>query len=108
MKLSRLPLIILVALSICSNATAGSRAPAEQKQAEIEAAIAKAATAPSADLTKIQCANLVYAGNKSSVCFADKFLSDVAKSTNLNVGKNFVPVRLDASELSREITAASG
>ena len=68
----------------------------ERKQQELEAAIAKAADAPSADLTLIQCGNLVYAGGKSSVCFADKFLSDVKAKTNLNVGTNFVPVRLDS------------
>ena len=68
----------------------------EAKQAELEAAITKAADAPNADLTRIQCGNLVYAGGKSSVCFADKFLSDVKSKTNLNVGTNFVPVRLDS------------
>ena len=68
----------------------------ERKQQELEAAIAKAADAPNADLTRIQCGNLVYAGGKSSVCFADKFLSDVKSKTNLNVGTNFVPVRLDS------------
>lgn len=77
-------------------AHAGAGASAERKQKELEEAVTKAANAPNADLTKLQCGNLVYATNKSSICFADKFLSDVAKQTNLNVGKNFVPVRLDA------------
>jgi hypothetical protein len=75
---------------------AGAKASDERKQKELEAAVAKAADAPNADLTKLQCGNLVYAGGKSSICFADKFLSDVAKQTNLSIGKNFVPVRLDA------------
>ena len=75
---------------------AGAGVSAEQKQKEMEKALVKAAEAPNADLTKLQCGNLVYAGTKSSICFADKFLSDVARQTNLNVGKNFVPVRLDA------------
>jgi hypothetical protein len=75
---------------------AGAGASAERKQKELEEAVARAADAPNADLTKLQCGNLVYAGNKSSICFADKFLGDVAKQTNLNVGRNFVPVRLDA------------
>jgi len=69
------------------------------KQAEIEAAITKAADAPNADLTRLQCGNLVYGGGKSSVCFADKFLSDVRSKTNLNVGSNFVPVRLDSDNV---------
>jgi Domain of unknown function (DUF4159) len=95
------PLILgtIAAVSLAVTAIAASKASPEQKQAELEAAIAKSANAPLADLTKIQCGNLVYAGNKSSVCFADKFLSDVARETNLNVGRNFVPVRLDANEL---------
>ncbi len=75
---------------------AGAGASNDRKQKELEEAVTKAASAPNADLTKLQCGNLVYAGTKSSICFADKFLSDVAKQTSLNVGKNFVPVRLDA------------
>jgi hypothetical protein len=51
------------------------------------------------DLTRLQCGNLIYSGNKSSVCFSDKFLSDVARDTSLNVGKNFCPVKLDADTL---------
>jgi hypothetical protein len=51
------------------------------------------------DLTKLQCGNLVYADNKSSVCFADRFLSDVARDTNLKVAKNFCPVKLGADGL---------
>ena len=67
---------------------------AEEKQKEIEAALVKSAAAPTADLTKIQCGNFVYATNRSSVCFADAFLGRVAKETNLNVGREFVPVKL--------------
>ena len=48
------------------------------------------------DLTLLQCGNLIYAGDKSSVCFADNFLSDVASQTSLRVNKKFCPVRLDA------------
>jgi hypothetical protein len=51
------------------------------------------------DLTRLQCGNLIYSGNKSSVCFSDKFLSDVARDTSLNVGKSFCPVKLDADVL---------
>jgi hypothetical protein len=52
--------------------------------------------AASSDLTLLQCGNLIYAGNQSSVCFADRFLSDVAQQTNLRVNRRFCPVRLDA------------
>jgi hypothetical protein len=78
---------------------AGAGVSADQKQKEMEQAVVKAADAPNADLTKLQCGNLVYAGSKSSICFADKFLTDVTKQTNLNVGKNFIPVRLDADNV---------
>ena len=77
----------------------GAGVSAEQKQKEMEEEVTRAANAPKADLTKLQCGNLVYAGTKSSICFADKFLSDVAAKTNLNVGKNFIPVRLDADHV---------
>ena len=51
------------------------------------------------DLTLLQCGNLVYAGNQSSVCFADRFLTDVSRQTTLQVAKNFCPVKLDADAL---------
>jgi hypothetical protein len=51
------------------------------------------------DLTLLQSGNLIYAGNKSSVCFADNFLADVAAQTNLKVNKTFCPVRLDVDAL---------
>jgi len=88
-----------LALVRCISGDLFAAASPEQKQAEIEAAIAKAADAPNADLTRLQCGNLVYSGGKSSVCFADKFLTDVRAKTNLNVGTNFVPVRLDSDNV---------
>jgi hypothetical protein len=67
------------------------------------AVVALALPAPGANtasnLALLQCGNLIYAGNKSSVCFADRFLSDVARETNLRVNKKFCPVRLDAEAL---------
>ena len=59
--------------------------------------------APSApvhsDLTLLQCGNLIYAGNQSSVCFADHFLTDAAQQTNLRINPKFCPVRLDVEAL---------
>ncbi|MEA3213838.1 MAG: hypothetical protein QOE70_6895 [Chthoniobacter sp.] len=78
---------------------AGAGVAPEKKQKEMEEAVVKSADSPNADLTKLQCGNLVYAGNKSSICFADKFLGDVARQTNLNVGKNFVAVKLEADNV---------
>ena len=59
----------------------GAGATAERKQAELEAALVASASSVKADLTKLQCGNLVYSNNKSSVCFADKFLSDISART---------------------------
>jgi hypothetical protein len=60
-------------------------------------------TAPPAavvsDPTLLQCGNLIYCGNRSSVCFADRFLGDVAQQTTLRVNRKFVPVRLDSETL---------
>jgi hypothetical protein len=55
--------------------------------------------ASSPDLIRLQCGNLIYAGTKSSVCFADKFLSEVARDTSLNVADKFAPVKLDSDTL---------
>ena len=49
------------------------------------------------DLTILQCGNLIYADNQSSVCFADRFLSDVARDTNLKVTKSFCMVKLSSA-----------
>jgi hypothetical protein len=54
---------------------------------------------PRSDLTVLQCGNLIYGGNKSSVCFASHFLTEVARQTSLRVNTNFCPVRLDAEAL---------
>jgi len=51
------------------------------------------------DLKLLQAGNLIYAGNKSSTCFADHFLISVSEQTNLRVNPHFCPVRLDAEEL---------
>jgi len=51
------------------------------------------------DPTMLQCGNLIYCGNKSSVCFADRFLTDVTEQTSLRVNRKFCPVRLDNDAL---------
>ncbi len=44
----------------------------------------------------VSVGNFIYAGNRSSVCFADKFLADAATATTLPVEKGFRAVRLDS------------
>jgi hypothetical protein len=91
--------IIHALLAVVLSATAFAAASAEQKQKEMEDALVKAADASKSDLTRIQCGNLVYATNRSSVCFADAFLGDVSKRTNLDIGKSFVPVKAESDAL---------
>ncbi len=47
----------------------------------------------------VQCANLVYAVNKSSVCFSDRFLQRLQDETNINTNPAFQQVRLDSDTL---------
>jgi hypothetical protein len=54
---------------------------------------------PRSGMLLLQCGNLIYAGTKSSVCFADRFLTQVADQTTLQVNKKFCPVRLDSDAL---------
>ena len=49
--------------------------------------------------TQIKCGNLIYSGTKSSVCFADKFLSRASTMTNMNIARNFIDVKLSSEEL---------
>ena len=42
----------------------------------------------------IECANLIYAGTKSSVCFSDRFLSSLAADTTISTSRKFKPVKL--------------
>lgn len=51
------------------------------------------------DSGTMKCANLIYAGSKSSVCFSSKFLKSVRNDTNLNTDEDFTPVRLDSDTL---------
>ncbi len=48
---------------------------------------------------KVQCANLVYAVNKSSVCFSDRFLQRLELETNVRTESKFVRVQLDSNDL---------
>ena len=47
----------------------------------------------------VKCANLIYAGSKSSVCFSDKFLATVEKETNIAADRKFTPVKISGAEL---------
>ncbi len=47
----------------------------------------------------VRCANLIYAGSKSSKCFSDKFLATTRVETNIETQANFDPVKLSKDEL---------
>jgi hypothetical protein len=49
----------------------------------------------------IECANLIYSGTKSSVCFSEEFLSNVAAETSVNTSRKFKPVKLAEPEVFR-------
>ncbi len=54
------------------------------------------------DATKgavVQCANLVYAVNKSSVCFSDRFLHRLELETNVRTDSKFQRVTLESNDL---------
>jgi hypothetical protein len=49
--------------------------------------------------SKVRCANLVYAVNKSSVCFSDRFLRRLELETNVRTDSQFARVKLDSNDL---------
>jgi len=51
------------------------------------------------DPDMVKCANLIYAGSKSSVCFSDKFLDTVRRETNCQPEGKFAPVKLASQEM---------
>ena len=63
------------------------------------AALALSVPSALADPTEIVCGNLVYGSNQTSVCFANTFLSDAAKATNLRIARDFKRVKLGSDEV---------
>jgi len=47
----------------------------------------------------VQCANVIYAGNKTSRCFSDAFLTTLQQKTTIVAERRFKPVKLDAKDL---------
>ena len=47
----------------------------------------------------VQCANLIYGNNKTSVCYSDEFLAQIQKDTNVQTNRRFTPVKTDSVEL---------
>src|SRR6476620_9701865 len=68
-------------------AAEGEKAPAEPKQAGVESQWI------------VQVANLVYAGTKTSKCFADHFLAQAEKASSISTSRRFHAVKLSSDEL---------
>jgi len=51
------------------------------------------------EVSAIRCNNLIYSGGKTSICFADKFLTTSKKETGLNVQTKFNSVKLGSEAL---------
>ena len=49
----------------------------------------------------VECANLIYAGTKSSFCFSEEFLTTVASQTSIKTSRKFKPVKLGDKEIFR-------
>ena len=47
----------------------------------------------------VQCGNLIFAGNNTSRCFSDEFLSSVQKKTSIATARRFKSVKLNSDEL---------
>lgn len=47
----------------------------------------------------IRCANLIYAGTQTSLCFSDEFLSAVQRESTIATERRFKSVKLDSEEL---------
>jgi len=60
-----------------------------------------AGSEPSETTDAVECANLIYAGTKSSVCFSEEFLSSLARDSTIKTSRKFKPVKLGESEVFR-------
>ncbi len=47
----------------------------------------------------VQCANLIYAGTKTSECFSDEFLTTVQQKTSISTERRFKTVKMSSDEL---------
>lgn len=59
----------------------------------------RAPEAGAAGGNEVECANLIYAGTKSSLCFGEEFLASVAAQTSIHTSRKFKPVKLGESEV---------
>ena len=83
-------LYVLIA-SVCFSTTArGQDAVESDGSAEVTAG---------EEVTLVSCANLIYGEGKTSVCFSDAFMADVADKTHIRTHRRFFNVDLASQEL---------
>lgn len=75
-------------------------APAQQQPNQTEFPTSQLAARPNnTHDALVKCANLVYAGSKTSQCFSDRFLTTTDRETNIRTGIRFEQVKLSQPEL---------
>ncbi len=88
--------VAMLLFSVCAFAQTPASKAAKQEQPGRPVVIQGSV---GSDEAKIQCANLIYAGTKTSKCFSDKFMGTVARETNIVTDRRFSPVKLSSDEL---------
>ncbi len=94
MKLRKISLAAAIAVGMALSTTIFAWFP--QTGAEDESASTTPATRQPGT---VNCANLIYADNKTSTCFSPEFLAQIGRETNIVANPRLVPVRMEASEL---------
>jgi hypothetical protein len=97
----RVPRVIVATVVACLLTVGNSQEPPPAQKTETD----KPATVPESRQSGgepdgvVQVANLVYAGVKSSQCFADHFLVEAEKATSISTSRRFHAVKLSSQEV---------
>jgi hypothetical protein len=91
----------LYILSIALAAAVGVAGLALRAAGQMGVDLAEATAAGDARPGVVQCANLIYAQDRSSICFSDAFLGQLQKDTNICTNRRFFSVKLDSAEIYR-------
>lgn len=88
---------LVIALAVSALVSAEVSAQAQRRRT-----LPRTARAPASLLeqdTLVKCANLIYAGTKTSTCFSDKFLATTRRETNIESQRRFEQVKLSGDSL---------
>jgi hypothetical protein len=100
-KSFRAGIAVVAAFVLCGAAlrAADSSVSAAKSTASIESSATDSRQAGDEPDSVVQVANLVYAGTKSSQCFADHFLIQAEKDSAISTSRRFHAVKLGSDEL---------